>query len=554
MVRGYPVGAAGYMDGRWRLLTVLANLALLAFWANCALAQTPYIPPTRVPQSEEPPLANPKEAPSTPLPRVPNSGMPYPGQQNPAMAPFPRPVAPTRPSNDPPPPVVSVHVRAPASVALGKDIEYKLVVENTSSAPAHHVLVSNAVPKNTTFVSADPEPEDKAAPMLRWQLGSMAAGARKEIKLVLRPSGDGDVNNVARVQFEHGEQVTTKLQRPQLRVQHYGPTHTHENDAMNIRLVVENTGVVEVKNILVTEQLDDGLDHEGNNTGSQRERPWKIDSLQAGKKQEFTYTIFAKKKGSFSGRVLVKADAMAEVKSSWTVVVGSALLDVSMTGPEKSYLSQPTSYQISVRNTGEIPLNNVAVKFHLPQSITVVRATQGAEKFKSELQWIVASLPAGASKLFTISVSTTTPGKLELIAEALGKGATGRANVGTDFQGAVALRMRIDSSNNPVAVGEKVTYTVTIENTGNVEAKNVNLRVSYPLLLLSPDHSNPTPNSQNNDLTFASLTVKPKDAQRILITMKAAGDGNAVFHAELTSPEHLTSGPLVVEESTTITR
>jgi hypothetical protein len=184
----------------------------------------------------------------------------------------------------------------------------------------------------------------------------------------------------------------------------------------------------------------------------------------------------------------------------------------------------------------------------------VVRATQGSEKFKGELQWIVASLPAGGSKLFSVAVSAATPGRIELIAEAIGKGATGRANVGTDFQGAVALRLRIDESSNPVAVGEKITYTVTIENTGNVEAKNVNLRVSYPLLLLSPDHSNPTPTAQANDLTFANLTVKPRDSLRVLITMKAVADGNAVFHAELTSNEYLTSGPLIVEESTTITR
>src|SRR5262249_4870441 len=141
-----------------------------------------------------------------------------------------------------------------------KDIEYKLIVENPSTAPAHHVLVSNAVPKNATYVSADPEPEDKAAATLRWQLNTLPAGSRKEIKLVLRPSGDGDVNNVARVQFEHGEQVATKLQRPQLHVQHYGPMATHENDAMTIRLVVENTGVVEIKNVVITEELDKGLE------------------------------------------------------------------------------------------------------------------------------------------------------------------------------------------------------------------------------------------------------------------------------------------------------
>jgi uncharacterized repeat protein (TIGR01451 family) len=289
------VGAAVRMSGRmW--VSVVVSFTLTAFVAAWAVAQSPYIPPTRIPQSDEPPLANPKEAPNTPLPKLPNTGMPFQGSPNAAPSPFPRPTTPAaRPSNDPPPPVVSIHVRAPATVALGKDVEYKLIVENTSTASAHHVLVTNAVPKNATFVSADPEPEDKAAPMLRWQLGSLAAGARKEIKLILRPSGDGDVNNIARVQFEHGEQVMTKLQRPQLKVQRFGPSHTHESDAMTYRIVIENTGVVEVKNIVLTDQLDEGLDHEGNVAGSQRQRVWPaIESLPPGKKQEISYTVFAK--------------------------------------------------------------------------------------------------------------------------------------------------------------------------------------------------------------------------------------------------------------------
>ena len=524
--------------------------------AALAFAQTPYIPPTRVPQTEEPPLANPKEAPNTPLPKLPYSGTPYSGPPNAAPTPNPRPVTPvTRPGVDPPPPVVSIHVRAPGSIALGKDVEYKLIVENTSTAPAHHVLVSNPVPKNATFVSADPEPEDKTAAVLRWQLNSLAAGARKEIKLVLRPSGNDDVNNVARVQFEHGEQVTTKLQRPQLKVQRFGPTHTHENDAMTFRMVIENTGVVEVKNIVLSDVLDKGLDHEGNNVGSERQRSWPaIEVLQPGKKQEITYTIFAKEKGTFSAKATVKADAMEPVNSSWTVVVGQALLDVKMTGPERSYLSQPAVYQISVRNTGTIPLSNVAVVFSLPQAISVVRATQGAEKFKDRLQWMIANLPAGAVKSFTVSVSAATAGRIEMITEALAKGAKGQTNVGTEFQGVAALRMKVDASSNPAAVGEKITYTVTIENTGDMDAKDVAVRINYPTILLSPDHSNPEPTAQKNDLTYVNLTVKRKDSLRILITMKAAADGNAVFRAELTSKEHLPSAPVVVEESTTITR
>src|SRR5262249_11691841 len=171
--------------------------------------------------------------------------------------------------------------------------------------------------------------------------------------------------------------------------------------------------------------------------------------LQPGKKQEITYTIFAKEKGTFSARATVKADAMEPVNSSWTVVVGQALLDVKMSGPERSYLSQPAVYQISVRNTGTIPLSNVTIVLSVPQSVSVVKATLGGEKFKDRFQWIISSLPAGAMRSFNVSVSAATAGRIELITEALAKGAKGQANVGTEFQGVAALRMKLDASSNP---------------------------------------------------------------------------------------------------------
>src|SRR5262249_2349257 len=59
---------------------------------------------------------------------------------------------------DPPAPVVSIKVRVPACAASGEDLEYRIHVENHGKTPAHHVIVRNPLPANTTFVRATPPP------------------------------------------------------------------------------------------------------------------------------------------------------------------------------------------------------------------------------------------------------------------------------------------------------------------------------------------------------------------------------------------------------------
>ena len=109
----------------------------------------------------------------------------------------------------PPPPVVKLKVHVPACAEPGQPIEYRICVENCSTAEAHHVVVKNALPSNAKFVKADPEPT-KQGPELEWKLGTIGGGAVREIILVLQPTNKEDVKNCVRVQFEHGQCLTTR--------------------------------------------------------------------------------------------------------------------------------------------------------------------------------------------------------------------------------------------------------------------------------------------------------------------------------------------------------
>src|SRR5262249_34430190 len=65
------------------------------------------------------------------------------------------------------------------------------------------------LPRNAKFVKSDPEPVIKDGE-LRWNVGTLGGGACREFKLVLRPTDLEDVKNCVRVQYEHGQCVTTR--------------------------------------------------------------------------------------------------------------------------------------------------------------------------------------------------------------------------------------------------------------------------------------------------------------------------------------------------------
>src|SRR5262249_19767978 len=185
-----------------------------------------------------------------------------------ADAPPPRPVLPGSPWTappigepvDPPVPVVAIKVRVPAMAAPGQELESRLLVENTSRAAAHHVLVRNPLPANARFVRAKPEPSARE-PELQWRLGTLEARARREIVLVLAPTGDGDVENCARVQFEHGQCVRTRLGKGELRLRKTGPARALVGDVKTFVLELTNAGATPATDVELVDSLPPGLEH-----------------------------------------------------------------------------------------------------------------------------------------------------------------------------------------------------------------------------------------------------------------------------------------------------
>ncbi len=451
---------------------------------------------------------------------------------------------------DPPVPVVAIRLRVPATAAAGQDLEYHLCVENASRAPAHHVLVRNPLPANARFVRATPEPTMRE-PELRWDLGTLRAGARYDIRLVLAPTDSGDVQNCARVQFEHGQCVTTRIQRPALSLRKTGPDQAVLYDALTYRLELTNTGTAPLSEVVLTDRLPDGLEA----SGGKNPLTWQLGTLEAGQSRSVEYQAVAKVAGRLCNRASATAAGGLRAEAESCVNVREAKLALTKSGPARQYVNLAAAYQLTVSNPGTAPLSNVTVVDPLPDGMEFVSASGGGRLNGSGVRWSIGTLAAGEHRTVDGVLRARSAGKITNRATASAdRGITASAEASTEFAGISALLLELVDTDDPVEVGAETTYIVTVRNPGSAQVTNVRIVATVPEQLAVTRVSGPADHHQEGaKVTYDPLRLAPGAAGRYEIRVKALEPGDVRFKVDLTA-DQLTGGPVHGEESTTLYR
>jgi uncharacterized repeat protein (TIGR01451 family) len=356
---------------------------------------------------------------------------------------------------DPPAPTVTLKVRVPACAAPGKELEYRYFIENVSPGDAHHVIVKNPLPANVKFVRASPAPH-QMEPELQWRLGTVKGGGKCEISLIVVPTGIEDIRNCVRIQYEHGQCVTTRIahdgaplmpgvppdgQRPpiiepippdsgaKLTVRMEGPKDRYVNMPARYFITVRNEGKAPATNLLVQATLPDktefvSADEGGIHMASQV--AWLLKDLEPGgqRKVELVY------KSPVAGLRCVKVAAIADRSVSAQAELCTNFVGVSALGIEMFDREDPiavggdTSFPIVVQNSGTAPVTNLTVRALVPNQMVLTRTVPPDHKLTESVQqgqWLLfgpmASLEPGAKAEFEVFVKGVRAGDARFVIE-----------------------------------------------------------------------------------------------------------------------------------------
>jgi uncharacterized repeat protein (TIGR01451 family) len=477
-----------------------------------------------------------------------------------------RPYVPAVRTSDAPAPSVLLKVQTPAALAIGQNVDVRLVVENVSQVPAKNVLVGYALPPGGSIVKANPPEHTPGS--AAWRFDTLAAGGRQEILLTVKPpDGVAELDSKAHVTVDQEQSSKTRFAKADIKVTTSAPKQALRFDILVLGATVENRGEMELRDVVITDKLPAGLLHKPDDdkdkasklTGTVADdgltRTWKIDRLGPRESRRFEYYVAAASApaGAVQHQVFAQAGGGAQSTATDKIDLIDPKLELKVDAPPRKSASMPAAVRITLANTCPRLLQNIVVSDTLDQG-KVDSVGPGGQKLRDNMvQWIVPSLGPNRSQVLELLVSKTDGGRVQQKLSAVYRGLNLPAEAATEFEAVAALAYDFRSSSPTVEVGGDVDYELTVRNTGSAPAINLRPTIELPTELSLLKAEPPENKADGGKVTFEPLASLPPNGRAIFrVKAKAQKPSvGAVIIAQL-GGDPFPTGPVTRQEHTAI--
>jgi uncharacterized repeat protein (TIGR01451 family)/fimbrial isopeptide formation D2 family protein len=446
---------------------------------------------------------------------------------------------------------VTVTKTGPASAAVGETFAYEIVVSNPrSDLEAREITVTDTLQDCVEYVSATPEPSSVSGQTLKWNIGTIAPMGTARITLMVKAIKTCELKNTAEVTGEGGAvssastAATTMVTAAALKLEMTAPATVMTCDPVPYRLVVRNPGDAPAKGVKLVAELPAGVTTAAGET--------KVEfppfDLGPGETREFTIDARASGAGSFTNTATVSSGTLTDQASATTKVTACVLALVKKADRRDHKLGRPTTFTLTVNNTGDADAQNTMLEDTVPAGMQFVSATDGGVLQGATVVWNLGTIPAGGTKTVTLTLSANGAGAYTNTATARAyccKDASASDQV--EYAGVAAILLEVVDAPDPIEVGGQTTYTIDVTNQGTAEDTNivVGATLAEQQKLVSVD----TAGAKGVQHTASGQTVKfaavpvLKAGERISykIVVEATAVGDVRFAVELKTDQLTTT-------------
>ena len=353
---------------------------------------------------------------------------------------------------------------------FGDKVDYTVTVTNDGIGDANNVVIVDRLGEGLTFVSAsDNGVWDPVKRTVTW-IVDLAKGESKVFSVIATVSGYGNVTNSLVVGNKTaGVNVTVPEIIPDKTANISNPNF---GDNVNYTVTVTNDGIGDAKDVVVRDVLGEGLKF----VSATGEYTWDEDS------RTVTWIVDLAKGESKVFSVIAFVSGYGNVTNS--LVVGNKTTGVNVTVPEINpdktvdneipNFGDNVTYTVKVTNDGIGDANNVVITDVLDKGLKFLNATGNFtyDEKTGTITWIV-DLDKGETKTFNVNVTVLGYGVLPNTVAVGNKTAVRNITVPE-----IITVKEVNSSD--IHIGDEITYTITVSNSGKINATNVVIRDILP--------------------------------------------------------------------------
>lgn len=313
-------------------------------------------------------------------------------------------------------PTLSLSIKHPPEVAVGELVPLKFVITNTGTGTARKATLRAVLQEGL---------HHPAGLDLDQDLGTLAPGQSKEIDLAVTASEQGRFTPSVIVTANGIEQENRTLDlsviESRLTLSRDGHVRRFVNRPAEFTTKVSNHSVETMKNVIITEQLPEGVTPVGETekfrwSPKDRTVTWTVSELGPGQYSDLKLSVVAARAGKLSGKVqAVTATGHRAELGTELDVQGFSSLTLDFQGDGKAVaVGDQVSMRVTVGNKGSASAKQVQALFELPPQMQLVSA-KGPVSYTQEGKYVtfaaLEELAPNSNQTFDIVLTAAEEGR-----------------------------------------------------------------------------------------------------------------------------------------------